>query len=97
MRPIKWNKLAKEDYYKNIDYLLLQWSDKEAQNFINDVEKIIFILRIGIVDFQETDYPDVRRWVMSEQITLFYKIHENKSIELLRFWSNNMDNKKIGF
>jgi hypothetical protein len=97
MRPIKWNKLAKEDYYKNIDYLLLQWSNKEAQNFINDVEEIIFILRMGIVDFQATDYPDIRRCVMSEQITLFYKIHKNESIELLRFWSNNMDIKKIGF
>jgi hypothetical protein len=71
-------------------------AEKEAQNFINDVEETIFILSLGIVDLQETDCPNVRRCVISEQIALFYKIHDNKNIELLRFWNNYMDITKIG-
>jgi len=31
MRTIRWNKIARLDYYDNIDYLLRKWSEKEAQ------------------------------------------------------------------
>lgn len=95
MRQIKWNKLAKEDYYNNIDYLLSKWSEKEAQHFIEEVDEVIFILRHGKVDFQETDYPGIRRCAIRSQITLFYKILDRQSIELLRFWNNNQDEKKL--
>jgi uncharacterized LabA/DUF88 family protein len=33
MRKIRWNKLAREDYYHTIDYLLEEWSEKEAQDY----------------------------------------------------------------
>lgn len=95
MRQIKWNKLAKEDYYNNIDYLLSKWSEKEAQHFIDEVDEILFILKHGNIEFQETDYRDIRRCVIGPQITLFYKILDNKSIELLRFWNNNQDDKNL--
>jgi hypothetical protein len=55
MRIIRWNKLAKLDYFENIDYLILNWSEKEAQNFINKVFEIESVLEKGIIDFQETD------------------------------------------
>ena len=37
MRTVQWNKLAVRDYYDNIDYLLREWSEKEAQEFIDEV------------------------------------------------------------
>jgi plasmid stabilization system protein ParE len=97
MRQIKWNRLAKEDYFNNIDYLLKKWTEREAQNFINEVDEILFILRKGKIEYQETDYPDVRRCVVREQITLFYKIIDKQHIEILRFWNNKQDTKKLKF
>ncbi len=97
MRRIKWNKLAREDYYGNIEYLLRKWSEKEAQNFINEVDEILFILKQGKVDYKETDYPDIRRCAIRPQITLFYKIIDTQHIELLRFWLNKQDDKKLTF
>lgn len=97
MRRIKWNKLAREDYYGSIDYLLRKWSEKEAQNFIDEVDEILFILKQGKVDYQETDYPGVRRCVIRPQITLFYKIIDAQHIELLRFWHNKQDDKILTF
>jgi plasmid stabilization system protein ParE len=97
MRRIKWNPLAKEDYYENIDYLLTNWSEKEAQRFIDEVEEILFILRQGKVDYQETDYPGIRRCVIRPQITLFYKLREKQDVELLRFWHNSQDDKSLTF
>lgn len=97
MRQITWNLLAKEDYYNNIDYLLLKWSEREAQDFIDLVDEVLFILKQGKIDFQETNYPTIRRCVIREQITLFYKIIDNQHVELLRFWNNNQDDKKLTF
>ncbi|HKL34347.1 MAG TPA: type II toxin-antitoxin system RelE/ParE family toxin [Tangfeifania sp.] len=37
MRKIVWNNKARLDFYENIDYLLENWSEKEAQNFIDEV------------------------------------------------------------
>ena len=30
MREVHWNKLARSDYYQYIDYLLREWSEKDA-------------------------------------------------------------------
>ena len=95
MRRILWNKKAKADYFENIDYLLRNWSEKEAQNFIDEVVGIEFILSKGNVDFQTTDIPGVKRLVVRKQITLFYRIRDNKDVEFLRFWNNNKNLKRL--
>ncbi|HEY4787042.1 MAG TPA: type II toxin-antitoxin system RelE/ParE family toxin [Bacteroidales bacterium] len=97
MRQIIWNKFARKDYYDNIDYLLTRWSEKEAQNFIDEVDEIEFILKQGEIDYQVTDMPGIRRCVLRPQITLFYKIIDNQHIELLRFWNNHQDIEKLSF
>ena len=95
MRRVKWNHLAKEDYYHTIDYLIEHWSEKEAQAFIDEVYEIIFILQKGNVDFQQTEIPDIRRCVIRKQITLFYKIIDENTIELLRFWNSHQDDQGL--
>lgn len=96
MRKISWNLLAKLDYFENIDFLLENWSEKEAQQFINEVNHIEFILKQGNVDFQQTDIEGVKRVVIRKQITLFYRTIDNH-IEFLRFWNNNKNIDKLNF
>ncbi len=95
MREIVWNSKARLDFYENIDYLLENWSEKEAQNFIDEVIHVEYILSLGIVDFQDTDFAGVKRLVIRKQITLFYKIVNEHQIEFLRFWNNYKDFRKL--
>jgi plasmid stabilization system protein ParE len=95
MRTIHWNKLARLDYYDNIDFLLKEWSEKEAQEFIDEVFETEFILKQGNIDFQDTDRPDIKRCVIIKQISLFYRVMDEHNIELLRFWNNSQDDKKL--
>lgn len=95
MRTVHWNKLARLDYYQNISYLIENWSEKEAQNFINKVFEIENILAKGNVKFQNTDRIGIKRCVINKQISLFYKIYNEKNIELLRFWNNNKNLKDL--
>lgn len=39
MNNIHWSDLAKEDYWNNNDYLLTEWTAKEAANFIEKVDQ----------------------------------------------------------
>jgi hypothetical protein len=77
--------------------LLTEWSEKEAQAFIDKVYDILFALEKGNVEFQKTSKKDIRRCVITKQITLFYRIKDEHLIELLRFWNNSMDDNKIKF
>ncbi|MFH0756281.1 MAG: type II toxin-antitoxin system RelE/ParE family toxin [Bacteroidota bacterium] len=95
MREVHWNKLARSDYYQNIDFLLRKWSEKEAQEFIDEVDDIEFILKQGKVEFQGTEVEDVKRCVIRRQISLFYKVIDKHNVELLRFWNNYQDPESL--
>lgn len=87
--------MARLDYYDNIEFLLSEWSEKDAQEFIDEVDKTEFILKQENVDFQNTDMPAIKRCVICRQITLFYKVMDKKNIEFLRFWNNYQNDKKL--
>lgn len=95
MRKVLWNNQAKLDYFENIDFLLEEWSEKEAQKFIDQVYEIEFLLKQDNVDFQKTDFKGVNRCVVMEQISLFYRITDDKNIELLRFWNNAQNQRRL--
>jgi plasmid stabilization system protein ParE len=95
MRTVLWNKLARQDYFENIDYLIQNWSFKEAQKFIGKVSDVESILVKGGIDFQNTDRIGIKRCVLIRQITLFYKVNSNNTIELLRFWNNSQSLKNL--
>lgn len=95
MRTAQWNYFAIRDYHEYVDYLLSNWSEKEAVAFINDVESLIESLEQGNVEFKESGYQDIKQCVVRKQITLYYKQIGTDKIELLRFWNNYQDNKKL--
>jgi plasmid stabilization system protein ParE len=97
MRTVFWNRLAETDYFLIIDYLLLNWSTTSAQNFINQVDKIESMLESGNVDFESTNRKNIRRCVLSKQVTMYYKTFGRNSIELLRFLNNYQDKNKVKF
>ena len=95
MRILIWSTTASLEYEKNIGYLLDEWSEKEALNFINDVEAILSDLKAGVVEYPLTTEVNIRKCVVCKQVTLFYQINKDDNIELLRFWNTYQDNKKL--
>jgi plasmid stabilization system protein ParE len=91
---IVWSDDALIDYHQNIDYLLKEWSVQVALEFVEDVETTIKL----ITDFPElfplTDYFGVRKALVRKQITLFYRIKDEK-IYLIRFWNNYQNPEKL--
>ena len=97
MRTILWNHRARIDFYENINYLINEWSKREAQSFIDKVFEIETILAQGKVDFQNTDRPGIKRYVINKHVSLFYRVINKKNVELLRFWNNKQNLKNLYF
>jgi len=83
---IVWTDKALLDYHQNIDYLLSEWNERSAIEFIDDVDAMIALINAMPELFPLSDYLNVRRAVVRKQITLFYSI-EGSKIYLLRFWN----------
>ena len=95
MRKIIWTNEAESDYSANIDYLLKEWTISEAEEFINKAEELLYHLKDGKVKHKASKFEGVRECVVCKQITLFYRINENNNIELLKFWNNYQDKKRL--
>lgn len=95
MRTILWSQTAQEDYWQNIEFLQLKWTETEATHFINEVENAIDILKQGKVTFKPTGYRNTYQIVVVKQITLYYHINQNNNIELLRFFNNYQNPDKL--
>lgn len=87
---VEWTLLARDDYWKNIEYLENNWTEKEVLNFINKVDYSINLLVKGNVIFTQSDYINVYKMVVIQQITIYYSI-KNETVYQLRFWNNYQD------
>ena len=97
MRTVRWNKLARIDFYENISYLMDEWSEKEAQSFIDKVFEVEVLLAKGNVEFQNTNRPGIKRCVINKHISLFYRVIDKRNVEFLRFWNNKKNLKNLYF
>lgn len=95
MRKIKWSQTAQDDYWDNIEFLLYRWTEKEATHFIEEVERVLSVLKQGEVTFKSTGYKNTYQIVIVKQITLYYHLNRNKDIELLRFFNNYQNPDKL--
>ena len=91
MAKIYWSELAKKDYWQNIDYLLEEWTDKDASNFINKVDDYLNTISKNPKLFTKTNYKNIHAVTIVSQITLFYRITTTNEVELVRFWNNRKD------
>ena len=87
---ISWSKLAKIDYWNNIEYLEREWTLNEVYIFMDKVDELIDLLAKNNVSFKSTSYKNIYQVPVLKQITLYYR-YENNQIELLRFWNNYQD------
>ena len=95
MRTIIWTNEAESDYSANIDYLVKEWTISEAEDFINKAEELLHHLKTGKINYKASKFEGIRECVVCKQITLFYRLNENNNIELLKFWNNYQDKKRL--
>ena len=97
MYEIIWSKSAEIDYAENINFLLEAWSKKQVLNFIDAVNEHLSLIKNDPKTFALTNFTNVRSVLIVKQIKLFYRIYDNNTIELVRFWNNYQNPDKLKF
>ncbi len=94
---IYWSKRADKKFDEIIDYLLANWNEQVAQEFIKRVYDFLDIL----VDFPEIGTIErkknvIRGFTIVKQISIFYIVDKNKII-ILNFFGTRQDPLKKRF
>lgn len=96
MMRVVWSIVGKKSYAENILYLREFWSKKEAKKFMDSVNKAIDNISrnpyIGSVSQENYNY---RKYLVVEQIYLYYRITSKNEILLASFWNNFQDPEKL--
>ncbi len=91
---IYWSKRADKKFDKIIGYLDEEWGEAVTKAFVKKVYDFIDILiefpEIGSIEHAERN---IRGFVIVKQLTLFYKIQDDKII-LLNFFDNRQNPKR---
>ena len=95
MVQIIWTTIARNDYWKNIEYLESEWTLQDVYNFMDKTDNLIQLLMKQNLIFKPSNYKDVFQVPVTKQITLYYKVLKDNEIELLRFWNTYQNPEKL--
>ena len=91
---IYWSKRADSKFDSIIEFIHDEWGEVVTKAFVKKVYDFLDILEefpeIGTLENKERN---IRGFVIVRQLTLFYKIQDNKII-LLNFFDNRMNPKR---
>jgi len=97
MKKIVWTPVAVETYHSLVQYLALEWGDLFKTKFLNEVEWVVDLISQNPEMFKRsTRYKNIRIGYLSKQCSLIYRIKPDE-IELLLFWDNRQDAKKMKY
>jgi plasmid stabilization system protein ParE len=92
---IVWTNRASTDLDNITQYLADNWTEKEIRKFFRSLDG-----RIKLISQRPLLYPltknrkDVRRSVLTSQITIYYRINE-PSVEILTLFDNRQNPSKL--
>lgn len=69
-----WSEEAAENLSKILLYLEENWTEKEIRKFASKLEKLISIIESQHDSFPKAAKVDVRKAVLTRQVTLYYNV-----------------------
>ncbi|MFA9388999.1 MAG: type II toxin-antitoxin system RelE/ParE family toxin [Prolixibacteraceae bacterium] len=92
---VVWSLKALKSFQQVINYLSLEWSVSVEMNFIHEVERIILLISKNPNMFKKSNrYKNTRIGFVTKHNSFVYRV-TNKKIELLIFWDNRQDSRKL--
>ena len=97
VKEVVWGKRAFNKFQKIVEYLLKEWSEKVAEEFIDKSEEKIELLKnFPNIGLKSTKKVGLRKINLSKQNMLVYRIKEDKII-ILNIYDTRQDPVKIDF
>ncbi len=96
---IIWTFTAKGTFAQILKYLLENWTTKEIDKFTLEVRHTISQLEKNPYMFEASSKnKTIRKGFVNNLVSLFYRVKPQKNeIELLLFWNNRQNPKKLKY
>jgi plasmid stabilization system protein ParE len=92
---IIWSDEAIRNLKAIIDYLENNWTPKEISKFARLLEKSLALISSNPLSFPQIKHPNqLRKMVISKQVSIFYQITENQ-IRIISIFDNRQNPSKI--
>jgi plasmid stabilization system protein ParE len=93
---INWMPRAVQSFFQIGDFLEENYGEKQTDEFIEQVGKTIERIEKQPNMYKATKKATVRKGFVNKYVSLFYKVKKlKKEIDLLEFWDNRQDPKKL--
>jgi plasmid stabilization system protein ParE len=92
---IHWTKRAEKTFDKVVVYLLKEWSEKEVKNFVRKTNNVIEHISEKPKMFPVSKKVNIHKALITKHNSLLYKTKGNNQIDLLFFWDNRQNPKKL--
>ena len=96
MIAINWTPEAERTFLQNLEYLTYRWSNSVITDFLNKVDDSLQVIASNPKAFPPyKSTPDIHKCVITSQITVYYRIVDEDTIDLLTFWNNYQNPDKL--
>lgn len=95
---INWTAEAEKTLSQNLEYLAYRWNSKVIADFLNKVDDSLQVIASNPKAFPaHNSNLHIHKCVITPQITVYYRIINDHSVDLLTFWNNyqNPDNLNL--
>ncbi|MBA7556704.1 hypothetical protein ES705_49421 [subsurface metagenome] len=94
---IFWTPKARRTYFEVLNHLKKNWTEREIQNFINEVNNLLDQIKQNPEMFKESrKKKNIRKGFITKYNTLYYRVKpRKKELQLLVFWDNRQDPGKL--
>ena len=94
---ISWTPTARRTYFNVLDHLEKTWTEREIQNFINEVDNLLDQIKQNPGMFEGSrKKKNIRKGFITKHNTLYYRVMpRKKELQLLLFWDNRQDPGKL--
>ncbi len=91
---ILWTDNALSELKIVFEYLERNWTEKELRKLANEIEKTIHLISNNPTLFQKSNNRNVRRAVILKLNSMYYRIKNDETVEILSFFSNRQNPNK---
>ncbi len=93
---LNWTTESKKTFNQNLEYLSEEWDNPIVNNFLDRVEVVLEQIKSNPkLHPLHRPMDKVYKCVVHKRIILYYKIVDDKTIDLLTFWNTYQDPDKL--
>lgn len=95
-RVLRWTSESKKTFNRNLEYLSEEWDNSVINNFLDRVEEVLEQIKNSPELYPLHRPADkIYKCVVHKRVILYYKIMDDKHIDLLTFWNTYQDPDKL--